>query len=495
MLEKKQIVFAGHLSGGPIAVLAALWFLEKHKKPSPYNPTSPLCLTFGSPLTGDRILSHALRRENWTNCFCHFIMKYDIVPRIMLAPLSSIQPGLQLVLPYMNPRSQYFQHETVQKSHDALSFFMMVMRNASCVTSHSACHLMGCSNLMLETVSNFVELSPYRPFGTYIFCCGNGKLVAVDNPEAVLQLLFYSAQLSSQAEIHDVVQRSLTAHIEYETELQSSLEMQNVVFLNSVSDLPLSLENCRNNEEATFDSVVNNLGLSTKARLCLRAAGEMEKQKLKNQEKVDSNRDSIREGLNKIQEYQTKCDARRLGYYDAFKLQKDVNDFNTNVKRLELAGIWDEIVEMLQRHELPDGFEGRKEWVELGTRYRRLVEPLDIANYYRHLKNEDTGPYTLSARPKRYRFTQRWLEHAERTPAGMSSESCFWAEVEELKANPFDNVKERILGLEQHASRWILEGKLNKDVFFEDSTFTKWWITLPEEHRLGSCIAEYISKN
>ncbi|MED6203495.1 Protein eds1L, partial [Stylosanthes scabra] len=61
---------------------------------------------------------------------------------------------------------------------------------------------------------------------------------------------------------------------------------------------------------------------------------------------------------------------------------------------------------MLKRYELPDEFEGKKEWIELGTSFRRLVEPLDIANYYRHLKNEDTGPYMIKARPKRYRYTQ-----------------------------------------------------------------------------------------
>lgn len=233
---------------------------------------------------------------------------------------------------------------------------------------------------------------------------------------------------------------------------------------------------------------------STRARLCLRAAGELEGQKIRNQEKIDSNQESIREGLNKIQEYQTKCEARRVGYYDAFKLQKDIHDFNANVKRLELVGIWDEIVEMLKRYELPDGFEGRKEWIELGTRFRRLVEPLDIANYYRHLKHEDTGPYLNSARPRRYRFIQRWLEHSEKMAAGTCSESCFWAEVEEISSVPFGDVVEKVVRLEKLAAKWLSEGKLSKDVFFEESTFEKWWKTLPSKHRLESCISGNMNK-
>lgn len=506
VLENKKIVFAGHSSGGPMAILAALWFLEKFTRSLKNYAEPPFCVTFGSPLTGDRIFSHALRRENWAKYFIHFVMRYDIFPRIMLAPLSSIEPGLQLILPYTNPKSPHFKQESIEQSTDAISFFVIVMRNASCVASHSACNLMGCANLMLETVSSFIELSPYRPFGTYIFCSGNGKLVVIDNPDAVFQLLFYSAQLSYetegqdagdsfQLEIQNVVRKSLKEHLSYENELEECLEMQNVVYLNNnLVDLPLSPETIRSNEEATLNTALNDLGLSTRARLCLRAAGELEGQKIRNQEKIDSNQESIREGLNKIQEYQTKCEARRVGYYDAFKLQKDINDFNANVKRLELVGIWDEIVEMLKRYELPDGFEGRKEWIELGTWFRRLVEPLDIANYYRHLKNEDTGPYLNTARPRRYRFIQRWLEHAEKMAPGTCLESCFWAEVEELSSMPFGDVEEKVLSLEKLAAKWLSEGKLSKDIFFEESTFDKWWKTLPYRHRLESCISGYMNK-
>lgn len=227
--------------------------------------------------------------------------------------------------------------------------------------------------------------------------------------------------------------------------------------------------------------------------MCLRAAGELEKQKIENQKKTDSNIDKIKDALKKIQEYKTSCEIHKIGYYDAFKIQKDSCDFNTNIKRLELAGIWDEIVEMIKRYELPDGFEGRKEWVEIGTSFRRLVEPLDIANYYRHLKNEDTGPYMVKARPKRYRFTQKWHEHAEKMTVGLNSETTFWAEVEELRLKPFGQVKDKVLRLEEQVVSWVFKGWLSKDVFLGESTFTKWWNALPFEHRFGSRLAMFMS--
>lgn len=264
MLEGKQIVFAGHSSGGPIAILAALWCLECCRtilNGKLDRLVYPYCMTFGSPLVGDRIWSHALRRENWVCYFLHFVMKYDVVPRMMLAPLSSIQELLQAIFGFINPKSLYYQSEAVSRSSDALNFFMTVMRSASCVASYAACNLKGCTNLLLETVSNIVQLSPYRPFGTYIFCTGNRKLVVIENPDAVLQLLFYSSQLSSEAEAAVVVPRSLNDHLLYRNEMQDSLEMQDVVSLNNLTDIPLSSNVIPSDEVATMNSALNDLGL------------------------------------------------------------------------------------------------------------------------------------------------------------------------------------------------------------------------------------------
>ncbi|PIN04906.1 Carboxylesterase [Handroanthus impetiginosus] len=479
--DRKQIVFAGHSSGGPVAILAAIWFFEKYIRFN-HCQTSPFCLTFGSPLAGDHIFSHALRRENWARYFIHFVMKHDIIPRIMLTPLPDIEQGLQHILDFLCPKSPFFLDNST-----ASDFLLSVMRNCLSVASRAACYLKGCTNLLLETVASIVELSPYRPFGVFVFCTGSGKLVVLDNPDAVLQLLFFCLQMNPEEENPDFVQGMFKEHLMYESELLESLNMQDVTYLVNLADVPLSAD-ARTDDAAAL----NDLGLSTRARLCLRAAGELEKQKQENQRKIDSNKDAIKEALEKLQEYRTSCEIRRVGYYDAFKTQRDKTDFDANINRVELAGIWDEIIEMIKRYELPDGFEGRKEWIELGTLFRRLMEPLDIANYYGHLLNEDTGPYMVKARPKRYRFTQKWREHAERMPVGLSSETTFWAEVEELRVKPYDRVKDKVLRLEEQVLTWVGGGMLGKDVFLDESTFTKWWKTLPFEHRSSSCIAGLI---
>ena len=252
----KQIVFAGHSSGGPTAILATLWFLENTPKLG--NNQIPFrCLTFGSPLIGDKIFGHAIRRENWSRNFTHFVMKYDIVPRIMLAPVSHMEEELQKVLNVLkNSKTTISQTESVQ----AQGLYRKVMKNASSVASYAASVLMGCPNLLLETFSTFIKISPYRPFGRYVFCTGNGKLVVVEDSEAVLQMLFYSSQLDSEAEDVGIAWKSLHEHMSYGTELKESLEMRNIIYLNHLQNLPLSSGNSLD-EDSTADIALNDLGL------------------------------------------------------------------------------------------------------------------------------------------------------------------------------------------------------------------------------------------
>ena len=154
-----------------------------------------MCVTFGSSLVGNHIFSHASNRQNWSRRFIHFVMRYDIVPRIFLAPFSSIEKLFSPVLQLLTPDNDNFESQDSIRDSMICEFYSTVMRNATTVTMHVACNLMGSTNLLLETMTNFVELSPYRPFGTYIFYNGNGQLIVVNNSEAVLQLMFHIAQL------------------------------------------------------------------------------------------------------------------------------------------------------------------------------------------------------------------------------------------------------------------------------------------------------------
>ncbi|XWS37401.1 hypothetical protein CRYUN_Cryun19dG0039900 [Craigia yunnanensis] len=363
------MVFIRHSSGGAIAILATVWFLEQCLKPEK-SRMSPLYLTFGSPLVADFIFNHALRRYSRSQYFLHFVMRYEnIVPRILLAPLSSMERELQQVL-----------HLRIEVSRNC---------DEKCISSCQLCCLStnGKHKQKSNIDNSYIELSPYRPTGTFVFCTGNRKLVVVRNADAIFQPLFYSSQLCSENELEAVQARSLNNHFDYQSELQESLNMQNGVKLVHLEGLLFPL-NCAAAENIATNMALNDLGLS---QVVSSAAGEQEKQKSSNQQRMDKKKPDIEAGLAIPEDYKTKSEVYQVGHYDAFKISKEEDDFKANVKRLELKGICDEIIEMLNRIQYVQG------------------------------------------QARRYRYFQRWRDHALRMPVGSSAESCFWAEVEELQ--------------------------------------------------------------
>lgn len=69
---------------------------------------------------------------------------------------------------------------------------------------------------------------------------------------------------------------------------------------------------------------------------------------------------------------------------------------------------WDDIIEKVNNHVLPSGFQFQNKWINAGTAYRRLVEPLDIVDYY-HL-HKDHGIYLLNeTRPNRHKVMGKYL--------------------------------------------------------------------------------------
>ncbi|KAJ1387124.1 hypothetical protein SESBI_40202 [Sesbania bispinosa] len=394
------------------------------------------------------------------------------------------------ILQFLTPESKPSTQESLQRANMTSEFYSTVMRNAKTVTHHAACNLMGNTNSLLETIMNFVDLSPYRPFGTYIFCGGNGQLIVIKDSNAALQLMFHTAQLDL-AEPYEAANKSISQHHAYKDALEDSLQRQNVAYMDKLDELPLSTHG----DIAAVSVALDGLGLSTEARLCLRAAGVLERQKEINEKEIEKAfEEKALSSMEKLEEYKRKCEiVKSKGYYDSFKVQKETIDFEANVERLVLAGVWDMIIEKQRSDELPDEFEGKKEWVECGKWFRRLVEPLDIANYYRHGKDKESGPYMEKGRPKRYRYTQRWLEHSQRKSqeANYYSESCFWAEVEDLASNNNSSF-ERVKLLEDQIRRWSEMGEVGKDVFLKDSTLVKWWKALPPQHKQESCIRSLI---
>lgn len=218
--------------------------------------------------------------------------------------------------------------------------------------------------------------------------------------------------------------------------------------------------------------------------------------------------------INELEQYRNQCLTIGLGYYDAFKnkTRRDL-DFQANLGRLDLAALWEKI-ELLGIN-----VSQSEDWRRLATHYRLLVEPLDIANFYRLGKDEDTGgPYLSHGRPRRFKTFQQWLEDNEgginnqlRAPAisadepaasMLTQDSCLWAYVEEMAyLMRTDHVTESAVAEFEERVRRLFDsnGLCMEELLAGESTFKMvvkglWVRKTPEQQAsapLSSIIAKY----
>eukprot|EP01018_Ginkgo_biloba_P037611 Gb_07530 [translate_table: standard] len=517
--EGKIIVFTGHSLGGAIATLSTLWMLEKRQR----QRSPPFCITFGCPLVGDTKLSQAVRRENWSGNFCHVISRHDIVPRILLSPLKSIRSALRALLPFWwksmittsTSKCDVNKMPHPLSQDEAQSFVQRVIERASQVVNYASAAAVASANLLLGGMKNVIKHSPYRPFGAYVFCSTSGA-ACIDNFEATLQMLYFTLQ--TRETIEHISGACIIEHTQYFKTLEHI--SHNIGHAGAFSRLVIS--DASSPYEVGIAMQLEALGVgmeNVQARLALQVAGESEHRLNKNSAEQAVKLGKIQSTLAELEWYKMLCadnDQKELaGYYDSFKQQKSNKHFKANVNRLDLAGFWDQTIEMVERHELPEDFQSQNKWINAGTAYRMLVEPLDIANYYRLGKHEDSGHYLAHGRPRRYRVLQKWLEEKERIrkrvplrrsqPASLTRDSCFWAYFEEARFDlrilkekqPADPaITAKLKNFEERVMQMIDRYEVSSEIFLKNCSFMKWWETRKEilsaEDRLNSRLYDFM---
>jgi len=196
-----------------------------------------------------------------------------------------------------------------------------------------------------------------------------------------------------------------------------------------------------------------------------------------------------------IEWYKALCDDD-TGYYDAFRQRKaSKRDSKVNINRIKLGQFWDEVVEMLENNQLPQDFPKRAKWVNAANFYKLLVEPLDIAEYYRTQTQKSRGHYMSHGRPRRYEVFDRWWRELHKSDtgrgqtrsrfAGQTQDSCFWAKVEEasewIEAAKTENDQAKLARIWENLNefecetRQLIELKeVSKDVVAPRSSYSLW---------------------
>lgn len=170
-----------------------------------------------------------------------------------------------------------------------------------------------------------------------------------------------------------------------------------------------------------------------------------------------------------IEWYKAFCDDSddQLGYYDSFKRRSASKRGNkVNMNRLRLGQFWDEVIHMMETNQLTHDFHKLVKYVNASQFYKLLVEPLEIAEYYRTGMHKTKGHYIEHGRGKRFKVFDKWwrdrkVGDEESNPrskfASLTQDSCFWARVEEARDNLY-----RVTGEADSGSHSVLLDKIEK---------------------------------
>ncbi|XP_057867987.1 lipase-like PAD4 isoform X2 [Cryptomeria japonica] len=473
-LKEQAIIFVGHSIGGAVAALATLWFLEKRLRNS-----NSFCITFGAPLFGNAIIREALGCEDWLGRFCHVVCKYDIVPRMNLAPYESTAKPLDAIVPHWWSKMGI---DCAAVSHFSISEACMALVNS----------VLKCTSTIANNYPGESGLrSPFVPIGTYMFCSTHDAACFEDS-EAVLKLLHFSMQSQDGIPFDQIAGICISEHTDYghmlediDGALLNARQFANFVS-NSSFEIGIALE---------LEAIGVGAQQDNHALFALRKAGEEKNEKDRNIEKLNVELSTNQSSMAELEWYKMRCKNNNIGYYDAFKQLVEKKDFKVNLHRKKLESFWDEIVDKEKKHVLPSDFRTRNKWINAGTAYRRLVEPLDIAYHY-HTDKGHKSYLSDGVRPHRHIVLEKWMKEKEQTRTGgnrgrrgrtnfasLTQDSCFWAHLEEackalvnLQQEQDINASLQVcVEFEKYVGSMITDKSISLEVFLDQSSFMIWW--------------------
>ncbi|KAK4426760.1 Lipase-like PAD4 [Sesamum alatum] len=458
----KSVVLAGHSLGGGVASLSALWLLSHIRTTTTKSSPTVFCITYGSPMLGNEPFSQAVLQDRWGGNFCHIVAQHDIVPRL---PFASSFP-----LDVERLRGLFVQLALQLSDENKAELFDKVL-----------------ASRFGPAAGDDQERSWYWPFGSYMICTDKGA-VCLDNGTAIVKLLYLMlAEGSANSCIDD--------HLKYEDYVSKVclqyLQKRRLFEVSSSessseSGIALALQSSRisSHQEPVFGTAV----------ICLATARQLGWRRNLNTAKMAVSLSKINPFRAELEWYKTYCDRSddQLGYYDSFKRRgASKRDFKVNMNRLRLGCFWDDVIYKLEKNQLAHDFHKLPKYVNASQFYKLLVEPLEIAEYYRTGVHREKGHYVEHGREKRFKIFDRWwgdrkVGDEESKPrskyASLTQDSCFWAKVEEARDLIYNVTREtdpgrhlllldKIQKFEQYANGMIERKEVSVDVLAKNSSY------------------------
>ncbi|KAF3796581.1 Senescence-associated carboxylesterase 101 [Nymphaea thermarum] len=350
----------------------------------------------------------------------------------------------------------------------------------------------------------FSDSGRYKPFGTYFLISDSG-CVCVDDPDSACELLQVKSPSSDGHFLDSDHGRRYFGLKKYgmlrkkleKTPLSKSRYIEATGFQESLMvDLALQLDSAGigfNHEEH------QRLLQSMKQREVVAHLSH------KSAPNASKRLNQVKKQMARLEWYKKECEAKNMTYYDCYKSRSTEKDMDVIKFKNILNNYWREKVEEAEdKPQLPDA-RMRVKWLFAGVTYKRMVEPLDIADHYRRTGR---GDYT-ARRPRHYELLEKWYEEDDKKNkkekkkegkgTSLTDDSCFWAHVEEAALRLNELKKQgRIAGAKSKEDLWNelreFEGyvmksvdnyELSPEVFLDNSSFMEWWKEYEKELEPG----------
>ncbi|KAI3726049.1 hypothetical protein L1987_65846 [Smallanthus sonchifolius] len=407
-----SLIITGSGLGGYLAILSTLRLhhaIDVEEANGSRKTKRPICITFGSPLVGDKGFQCAIgERPHWKFSFLNVVAKND-------------------------PVASFFSSDI-----------------------------------------------PYKPFGTFLFCTESGCHTAFEDQDSILPVLD-AMKLSNAGNLQICDYTNILSSIRRKVLYRGVSELGEFNLNLLRAGITLQLR-----EVGVLDDISND------------QIGKMEKKQTdKIKKKNAANAYDPSKKLNEMKisltymEWYMKITKPEGGYYDSYKNAKSVGEIQKKNEMLRhqrsLNQYWKKVVEEKDIMPQKEGAKLRKRWLYGGTNYRRIVEPLDIAEYY-----QKGNTNYIRNRPNHYKLLEKWSDEDKKDlkssdekrnkAASLTEDSCFWAHVEEalislkeLMKEGTSNSEEKLKQFEAYVMCEINNYSVSPDIFVEKSSLMKWW--------------------
>ncbi|KAJ0817081.1 putative carboxylesterase [Helianthus annuus] len=388
-LENKHInsslIITGSGLGGYLAILSTLRLhhaIDVEESNGSKKTKRPICITFGSPLVGDKAFKSAIdERPQWKSSFLNVVARKD-------------------------------------------------------------------------PIASFFSSTRYMPFGTFLFCVESGGHAAFEDQDSILPVL--EAMKSSNddnTQVYDYT--NVLSSIRRKVLYRGVSELGEFNLNPLRAGITLQLKEVGVLSDITNDEIGKMEKKQTDMIKRMSAMSAYDPTKKLNDMKISLT----------YMEWYMKTRKSEGGYYDSYKNATSTSDIEKQ--------------QLMTKHQ--------RILNQYWKKYRRIVEPLDIAEHY---KKGNTN--YIKNRPDHYKLLEKWSDEDKKDSktsevtrhkaASLTEDSCFWAHVEEalillkdlVNGGSTDN-EEKLKEFESYMMSAINNYSVSPDIFLEGSSLMKWW--------------------